>query len=81
MPSDLAFLVGLRQRIRLPQYDLGPRAVVLLGRKAYVANYFSDSLSLVDLSSPEPRPSPSRFSASPPEPAPRGPLLRSTACP
>ena len=56
VPSDLAFLVGLRQRIRLPQYDLGPRAVVLLGRKAYVANYFSDSLSLVDLSSTEPRP-------------------------
>jgi YVTN family beta-propeller protein len=56
VPNDLAFLVGLRQRVRLPQYDLGPRAVVLLGRKAYVANYFSDSLSLVDLSSPEPRP-------------------------
>ncbi len=56
VPSDLAFLVGLRQRIRLPQHDLGPRAVVLLGRKAYVANYFSDSLSLVDLSSPEPKP-------------------------
>ena len=56
VPSDLAFLVGLRQRVRLPQYDLGPRAVVLLGRKAYVANYFSDSLTLVDLSSPEFRP-------------------------
>ncbi len=56
VPNDLAFLVGLRQRVRLPQYDLGPRAVVLLGRKAYVADYFSDSLSLVDLSSPEPRP-------------------------
>jgi DNA-binding beta-propeller fold protein YncE len=56
VPNDLAFLVGMRQRIRLPQNDLGPRAVVLLGRKAYIANYFSDSLSLVDLGSPQPRP-------------------------
>jgi YVTN family beta-propeller protein len=56
VPSDLAFLVGLRQRIRLPQFDLGPRAAVLIGRKAYVANYFSDSLSLIDLSSPDSRP-------------------------
>jgi YVTN family beta-propeller protein len=57
VPNDLAFLVGVRQRIRLPQTDLGPRAVVLLGRRAYVANYFSDSLSLVDLGTPQPRPS------------------------
>jgi YVTN family beta-propeller protein len=56
VPNDLAFLVGVRQRIRLPQNDLGPRAVVLLGRKAYIANYFSDSLSLVDLGSPQPKP-------------------------
>ena len=56
VPNDLAFLVGLRQRIKLPQNDLGPRAVVVLGRKAYVANYFSDTLSLVDLGSPEPKP-------------------------
>jgi YVTN family beta-propeller protein len=56
VPNDLAFLVGVRQRIKLPKNDLGPRAVVCLGRNAYVANYFSDSLSLVDLSSPQPRP-------------------------
>ena len=31
VPNDLAFLVGVRQRIKLPQNDLGPRAVVLLG--------------------------------------------------
>jgi YVTN family beta-propeller protein len=55
VPNDLAFLVGLRQRIALPQNDLGPRAVVLLGRKAYVANYFSDSLSFIDLASPQPK--------------------------
>jgi YVTN family beta-propeller protein len=56
VPNDLAFLVGVRQRIKLPKTDLGPRAVVLLGRKAYVANYFSDSLSVVDLGSPQLRP-------------------------
>ena len=53
VPNDLAFLVGVRQRIKLPQGDLGPRAVVVAERKAYVANYFSDSLSLLDLGSPQ----------------------------
>jgi YVTN family beta-propeller protein len=56
VPNDLAFLVGVRQRIKLPQADLGPRAVVVVQRKAYVANYFSDSLTLVDLASPQPKP-------------------------
>ena len=56
VPNDLAFLVGIRQRIKLPQADLGPRAVVLVQRKAYVANYFSDTLSLVDLASPQTKP-------------------------
>ena len=56
VPNDLAFLVGVRQRIKLPQNDLGPRSVVLVGRKAYVANYFSDSLSVVDLASPQAKP-------------------------
>src|SRR6185369_14564568 len=49
VPNDLSFLVGVRQRIRLPESDRGPRAVTLLGRKAYVANYFSDTLSVIDL--------------------------------
>jgi len=56
VPNDLAFLVGIRQRMRLSQDDLGPRAVVVLGRKAYVANYFSDSLSLLDLGNPQTKP-------------------------
>jgi YVTN family beta-propeller protein len=55
VPNDLAFLVGLRHRIKLPQNDLGPRAVIVLGQRAYVANYFSDSLSLLDLGTPRPR--------------------------
>lgn len=56
VPNDLAFLVGVRQRIKLPHNDLGPRAAVILERKAYIANYFSDSLSLLDLGSPQSNP-------------------------
>jgi YVTN family beta-propeller protein/YD repeat-containing protein len=47
VPNDLAFLVGVRNRIKLD--GKGPRALALIGNKAYVANYFSDSLSRVDL--------------------------------
>src|SRR6185369_6984494 len=49
VPNDLSFLVGLRQRIKLPENDLAPRALILLGTKAYVANYFSDTLTVIDL--------------------------------
>jgi YVTN family beta-propeller protein len=51
VPNDLSFLVGVRQRIKFAETDRGPRAVVLLGAKAYAANYFSDTLTLVDLAS------------------------------
>ena len=56
VPNDLAFLVNIRQRIPLSPDHLGPRAVVLLGRKTCVANYFSDSLCLLDLDSPRIKP-------------------------
>jgi len=56
-PNNLAFLVGLRQRVRLtgegPTIN-GPRGVAVVGSKAYVAAYFTDNLSVVDL---EPKPS------------------------
>jgi DNA-binding beta-propeller fold protein YncE len=48
VPQDLSFLVGLRRRIPWPDADRGPRALVVAGSKVYVANYFSDSLSLID---------------------------------
>jgi DNA-binding beta-propeller fold protein YncE len=48
VPNDLAFLVGLRQRISLGG-GVGPRAVTFVGSKAYVANYFSDSLNVIEL--------------------------------
>jgi YVTN family beta-propeller protein len=60
VPNDLSFLVGLKRRIRLggaPPYQdtpesakiKGPRGVVVVGNKAYVAVYFSDLLCVVDL--------------------------------
>lgn len=49
VPNDLSFLVGLRQRIHLPSADRGPRAIVAAGSALYAANYFSDTLSLLDL--------------------------------
>jgi cytochrome c peroxidase len=55
LDEGLPFLVGARQRIKLPEGDLGPRSVVMAGQTAYVANYFSDTLTEIDLSGPEPR--------------------------
>jgi cytochrome c peroxidase len=47
VPHDLGFLSGLRERIPLP--GKGPHAIVVFGRKAYIAEYFSDSISIVDI--------------------------------
>ena len=49
LADDLPFLAGARQRVKLATNDLGPRAVVVVGHTAYVANYFSETLSAVDL--------------------------------
>jgi YVTN family beta-propeller protein len=54
VPNDLSFLTGLRERRSLPEGDLGPRAVVVVGRRAYTANYFSDTLSVIELDSSSP---------------------------
>ncbi len=45
--NDLGFLAGLRERVQLD--GVGPRAMVVAGGLAYVANYFSDSIDVVDL--------------------------------
>jgi YVTN family beta-propeller protein len=47
VPSDLAFLVGLRERVTIQ--GRGPRAVVTRGSRAYVASYFSDDVEAFDL--------------------------------
>ncbi|NLH16568.1 MAG: c-type cytochrome [Phycisphaerae bacterium] len=49
VPNDLAFLVDLRKRIKLS--GNGPRGVALVGNKAWVTEYFSDSIAMVDLES------------------------------
>ncbi len=51
VPNDLAFLESLRRRIKLPEADRGPRAVAAVGDRLWVANYFSDSVTRIDLSS------------------------------
>jgi mono/diheme cytochrome c family protein len=45
--SDLSFLVGLRRRIGLE--GVGPRGLAAIGSKVYVAEYFSDTLGVVNL--------------------------------
>jgi YVTN family beta-propeller protein len=49
VPNDLSLLATLRQRVGLP--GNGPRGVVVVGDRAYVAEYFSDTLAIVDLKS------------------------------
>ena len=47
VPNDLAFLVGLRQRVQLQ--GKGPRSLALTGNLVWVGDYFSDSLEKLDL--------------------------------
>ena len=61
VPNDLAFLVGLRRRIKLEGNPpglarvegkaKGPRGLVMVGPKAYIAVYFSDTVGVIDVSS------------------------------
>ncbi len=47
IPNELSFLYGIRERIKLP--GKGPRSLAIIGRKAYVAEYFTDSMAVVDI--------------------------------
>ena len=47
--NDLSFLSTLRQRMRLP--GNGPRGVAVIGDRAYVTEYFTDTLAVIDLNS------------------------------
>jgi len=53
VPNDLSFLVGLRRRLKLT--GNGPRGLAVIGTKAYAAEYFTDTLGVVDIN-PEVRP-------------------------
>ncbi|OHB78080.1 MAG: hypothetical protein A2Z25_11360 [Planctomycetes bacterium RBG_16_55_9] len=48
VPNELSFLYGIRQRIKL--LGKGARAVAIVGTQAYVAEYFTDSLTVADMS-------------------------------
>ncbi|MGD0899270.1 MAG: YncE family protein, partial [Thermoguttaceae bacterium] len=54
VPNDLAFLVGLRRRIKLD--GIGPRGVAAVGPNVYVAEHYSDTLCVVDLESKAAKP-------------------------
>jgi mono/diheme cytochrome c family protein len=47
VPNDLAFLVGLRRRIRLE--GNGPRGMAIIGTKVFAGEYFSDSIAVVHI--------------------------------
>lgn len=51
--DDLSFLVGLRRRIELP--GRGPRAACFVGSDLVIAEYFSDSVSVVESDGAGPR--------------------------
>jgi cytochrome c peroxidase len=51
--ESIPFLMASHPRIKLPATDLGPRAVIVAGHSAYVANYFSETLTAIDLASPD----------------------------
>ena len=65
VPNDLSFLVGLRHRIKLE--GNGPRGIVMLGNTAYAAEYFTDSIGVVDVTQ-EIRPRPRSLSLAPETP-------------
>jgi YVTN family beta-propeller protein len=48
VPNNLAFLVGLRRRLKLT--GVGPRGLTIIGTKAYIAEYFTDTLGMVNIS-------------------------------
>ena len=65
VPNDLSFLVMLRRRLKLT--GNGPRGLVLIGTKAYVAEYFTDSIGVVDIN-PDIRPKAKSIALGPKKP-------------
>ncbi|MDO5310082.1 MAG: c-type cytochrome [Planctomycetia bacterium] len=58
VPQLLAFLVGLKQRIKLYSRTMpfkGPRSLAIIGNKVYVGMYFSDNIVVVDLDARRPK--------------------------
>ena len=47
VPNDLAFLVSIRRRLKLE--GNGPRGLAVVGSRVYAAEYFTDSLGILDI--------------------------------
>jgi len=47
VPNDLTFLLGLRRRLKLA--GIGPRGLAVIDTKVYIAEYFTDSIGIVDI--------------------------------
>lgn len=62
VPNDLAFLVGMRRRIALA--GNGPRGIAMAGSSVYAAEYFTDSVGVVNVS-PDARPRASSITLGP----------------
>jgi YVTN family beta-propeller protein len=65
VPNDLSFLVGLRKRIKLT--GNGPRGFAVIGTNAYIAEYFTDTLGVVDFN-PDGVPRPKSIAMGPEQP-------------
>lgn len=58
VPQLLAFLVGLKKRVKLGSRSLkvkGPRSIAVIDDKVYVGMYFSDTIMVVDLKARTPK--------------------------
>ena len=53
IPNDLTFMRGIRQRIRIK--GNGPRGFAFVGDKAYIGEYFTDSIGVIDIGEVEPQ--------------------------
>ncbi len=47
VPNNLAFLIDCRRRVKLS--GCGPRCIAVVGTRAFVGEYFTDSLSALDI--------------------------------
>jgi len=63
--DDLAFLVGIRRRLALS--GNGPRGLIMVGSVAYAAEYFTDSVGVLDINpDASPRPTATSLPLGPP---------------
>ena len=47
VPNDLTFMAGIRRRLKLA--GIGPRGFAVIDTKVYIAEYFTDSIGIVDI--------------------------------